>query len=306
MQALRFRWLKRLTDKGIFPLGGRRGVSRLHRRPVWRPAGILTSLPRGAGVVASIFYLLAWGAYGVVLSGRTVDVVNDTTARLGFGVTAVRITGQREIDEADVLDTLSIHSGQSLFLYDAVAARERLQSIPWVQSVSVMKLYPNTLRVIVEERVPSALWQRTIDEPVQIVDSAGKVISGRLEARYARLPRVVGEGAETRVAEISSLLDDVPDLQKKVRASMLVSHRRWDLFLDNGVQVMLPEVDPLKAAQKLVDLDAKSGLLGRDITVVDLRLPDRVTVRLTDNAAKARSELVTARNKALRKREQDA
>jgi Cell division septal protein len=82
----------------------------------------------------SIAYLLAWGAYGMVLSGRTVEVLNDTTAELGFRISAVRITGQREIDEGDVLDTLSIHSGQSLFFYDATAARERLQSIPWVRT----------------------------------------------------------------------------------------------------------------------------------------------------------------------------
>lgn len=299
-------WTKRLVGKGFGPFGGRRGVSRLHRRPVWRQADLLTNLPRGVGLFASVAYLLAWGAYGMVLSGQTLEVINNSTARAGFAISAVRITGQRESDEGDVLDTLSIHSGQSLFLYDANSARDRLKTLPWVQSVSVMKLYPSTLRIILEERVPSALWQRSISEPVQIVDSAGNIIPGRIEARYARLPRVVGEGAETRVAEITSLLDDVPALQKRVRASMLVSHRRWDLFLDNGVQVMLPEADPLKAAEKLQALDSKSGLLDRDITVVDLRLPDRVAVRLTDEAAKARADLVTARNKALKKREQDA
>ncbi|MBS1182149.1 MAG: cell division protein FtsQ [Proteobacteria bacterium] len=289
-----------------FFLFGRRGVSRLRRKPVWRPAGLFAALPRGAGVAMSVAYLLAWGAYGMVLSGRTVEVLNDTSAELGFRVAAVRITGQREIDEAEVLDTLSIHSGQSLFFYDATAARERLQSIPWVEDVSVMKLYPGTLRVIIEERVPAALWQPSIDAPVVVVDSAGKAITDRLETRYSRLPRVVGKGAELRVAEITSLLDDVPELQKKVRASMLVSDRRWDLFLDNGVQVMLPEVNPQKAVAELQETDRESGLLNRDITVVDLRLPDRLVVRLSDEARKARDELVTARNKALKKREQGA
>ena len=289
-----------------FFLFGRRGVSRLRRKPVWRPAGLFAALPRGAGLAMAAAYLLAWGAYGMVLSGRTVEVMNDTTAELGFRISAVRITGQREIDEGDVLDTLSIHSGQSLFFYDAAAARERLQSIPWVKDVSVMKLYPDTLRVIIEERVPAALWQPAIDAPVVVVDSAGKIITDRLETRYSRLPRVVGQGAQLKVAEITSLLDDVPELQKKVRASMLVSDRRWDLFLDNGVQVMLPEVDPQKAVTELEKTDRESGLLDRDITVVDLRLADRLVVRLSDDARKARDELVAARNKALKKREQGA
>ncbi len=245
MQALTSRWIGSGRGKGLLGfLPGRRGVSRLHRQPVWRAAGFLGRLPRGVGVTASVVYLAAWGVFGMVYSGRTLEVVNDTTAELGFKVAAVRITGQRELDEIDVLDTLSIHSGQSLFLYDASGARERLAANPWVQDVSVMKFYPDKLRVIIEERVPAALWQKTLSDPVEIIDSAGKVITDRLEQRFVELPRVIGDGAETRVHEIAGILDDAPDLQKKVRASMLVSHRRWDLFLDNGVQVMLPEKNP--------------------------------------------------------------
>lgn len=286
------------------PFAGR-GVSRLHRRPVWRQGGVLAHWPRGAGVVLSALWLSASAGYGMILSGRTLDVVNDTTAELGFRVSAVRITGQREIDEQDVLDTLSIHSHQSLFLYDAEKARERLSGNPWVSNVSVMKLYPDKLRVILEERVPAALWQKSPADPVEIVDGEGKVITNRLEARFVKLPRVMGEGAETRVHEITSILDDAPTVQAKVRASMLVSHRRWDLFLDNGVQVMLPEIDPGAAVQELERVETESGLLGRDITVVDLRLADRMVVRLSDGAQEARKELFEAREKAMKKREKD-
>jgi cell division protein FtsQ len=286
-------------------LFGRRGVSRLHRQPVWRSAGRLADLPRGAGVLASAAFILAFGGYGMVLSGKTLEVVNDTTAELGFRVGAVRITGQREVEEEDVLDTLSIRSGQSLFLYDADAARTRLATNPWVSNVSVMKLYPDKVRVILEERVPAALWQRTVVDRVEIIDSAGQVITDHLESRFVGLPRVIGEGAETRVHEIMAILDDAPGLQAKVRASMLVSHRRWDLFLENGVQVMLPAEDPASAVMALDRVDTASGLLDRDITVVDMRLSDRMVVRLSDTAKEARDELVAARAKAMKKREQE-
>jgi cell division protein FtsQ len=284
-------------------LFGRRGVSRLHRQPVWRAAGFLSNLPRGAGVLASAAFLLVSGAYGMVLSGKTLEVVNDTTAELGFRVGAVRITGQREVNEEDVLDTLSIHSGQSLFLYDAALARQRLAANPWVSNVSVMKLYPDKIRVILEERVPAALWQRGVSDRVEIIDSAGQVITERLETRFSKLPRVMGDGAQTRVHEIMGILDDVPALKDKVRASMLVSHRRWDLFLENGVQVMLPEREPGRAVLALDQVDTTSKLLDRDITVVDLRFPDRMIVRLSDVAKAARDEAIAERDKALKKRE---
>lgn len=306
MQALTVRLLRALGAGGRRSFLRRRGVSRLHRTPVWRAMHLLTGLPRGAGFIASALYLAAWGGYGMVLSGQTLAVVNDTTAELGFKVDEVIITGQRELNELDVLDVLSIPSGQSLFLYDADAARERLGANPWVAAVSVMKLYPGKVRVILEERVPTALWQKTPTDPAAIIDGAGKVITSDLRARYVNLPRVIGPGAETRVAEIMSILDDVPAIKDRVTASMLVSERRWDLFLDNGVQVMLPVERPAEAAAELARLEEKGHLLDRDITVVDLRLPDRMVVRLSDTAKAARDELVKAREKTLKQRMRDA
>ena len=71
---------------------------------------------------------------------------------------------------------------------------------------------------------------------------------------------------------------------------MLVAERRWNLWLTNGVDARLPEFDLDKALAQLVELDRGGKLSSRDITVIDLRLPDRVTVRLSDEAAQAREE----------------
>jgi cell division protein FtsQ len=67
-----------------------------------------------------------------------------------------------------------------------------------------------------------------------------------------------------------------------MRAAVLVAGRRWDLHLDNGVTVKLPEKGAREALQRLVKLDVERELLARDVSVVDLRLPDRVTVRLPE------------------------
>jgi cell division protein FtsQ len=61
--------------------------------------------------------------------------------------------------------------------------------------------------------------------------------------------------------------------------------------------VRLPEAGPAAAIETLVALDAEKPLLTRDITVVDLRLADRVTVRLSDAAAQARMEAIKEKPK---------
>jgi cell division protein FtsQ len=54
------------------------------------------------------------------------------------------------------------------------------------------------------------------------------------------------------------------------------------VFVELRVTVKLPEKGIGEALAELVKLDAKSKLLDRDVSVIDLRLPDRITVRLPE------------------------
>ena len=67
-------------------------------------------------------------------------------------------------------------------------------------------------------------------------------------------------------------------------------------MLKNGIDVRLPEADAERALDMLVKLDRDNKILSRDITAIDLRLPDRVTVQLSDEAAAARAEALKAKN----------
>jgi cell division protein FtsQ len=60
----------------------------------------------------------------------------------------------------------------------------------------------------------------------------------------------------------------------------------------NGIDVRLPENGVEAALETLIRLDREKKLFSRDIVAIDLRLPDRVTVRLSDAAAQARNEML--------------
>jgi cell division protein FtsQ len=165
-----------------------------------------------------------------------------------------------------------------------------------------MKLYPSTLQIKIEERVPYALWQR--GDLVSIVNQAGDVITDDVDGRYANLLLVVNHGAQRRASEINSALEAVPELRPRVRAAFLVSDRRWDLQLENGISIRLPEQNYQAALADLVEMDEDSGLLSRDIVAIDMRLADRVTVRLSDEAAEQRKIMTGGRNRS-GKKEQD-
>jgi cell division protein FtsQ len=101
---------------------------------------------------------------------------------------------------------------------------------------------------------------------------------------------VVGLGAAARSKEFLARLDRYPDLRDQVRASVLIGERRWNLRLRNGLDIQLPETDVAQALVTLAALDKDKKLLSRDIAAIDMRLPDRVTVRLSEAAAALRAE----------------
>lgn len=268
-------------ESALAPRG--RGVARLHRRPLWRAAGVLQGLPRWSGTAGALVFLAATIAYGVAIGGYGRMVTESLTSAAGFRIDAVKLSGQREITEFEILEALEIEEDTSLALFDARAARERLARMPWVETVSVQKLYPGTLQVRIDERDAFALWQR--GDSLSVIDAEGRVISDDVDGRYANLLMLIGHGAQYRGGEVLDALGQVPDLRARVRAARLVSDRRWDLLLENGITLRLPEEGMVRALADVLALDAENGLLARDITMVDMRLADRVIVRMTDEAA---------------------
>src|SRR5262249_26049298 len=132
---------------------------------------------------------------------------------------------------------------------------------------------------------------------VSVISNDGTVIAPLHDPAFATLPLIVGKGAGVRAREFLALLDRHPEIRDAVSASILVAERRWNLRLKSGVDVKLPEAAvELRAARgggvpaRLARLDQDRQLLSRDISVVDLRLSDRVTVRLSEEAAQAREQ----------------
>jgi cell division protein FtsQ len=282
----------------------RRGENRFaafagYRRLTARWAAIIAHLPRGTGVIGSILLIAGALVYGAV-AGQHLPAVIDWTkdARdiaanaVGFRIAAISLSGEKEVSREEILTTAGVTGRASLLFLDADAARQRLLANPWIADAAVLKLYPNRLQITITERHAFALWQK--NGRLSVIAADGTVLEPFVENRYLGLPLVVGRDAERQAKDFLAVVDRYPDIRSALRASILVADRRWDLRLTNGIDVQLPESDVAAALDRLVGLDHDKKLLSRDITVVDLRLPDRVTVRLSDAAAAARNEALKA------------
>lgn len=253
-------------------------------------------IPRHFGTIGMLGFLSATGAYGMVLGGHSQEVVKATASTFGFAIEQVKFAGNQETSDIDVLGQLGLDGETSLIGLNADAAREAIVDLPWVESAEVRKIYPGTVLVSMQERKAYAIWQN--GEELSLIDIDGDTIVPFRAGRYNHLPLVVGEGAEKRVKGFIADVSGYPGLAAKVRAYIRVADRRWDLLLENGVRVMLPEGEPEKALAQIEQLDQSKHLLSRDIAAVDMRLEDRVTVQLTASGMESRDKVLKEREKA--------
>jgi len=251
--------------------------------------------PRGVGVAASALVILASLAYGTVKGDHIPSLIaglkdaRDAIANAaGFRVVSIALVGNHHVNREEVLATAGITGTTSLLFLDVDQIRQRLKTNPWIADATVLKLYPGELQIGIKEREAFALWQK--DGRISVIADDGTVLEPYVAPRLTRLPLVVGRGAQAKAKEFLALLDRYPTMRDFVHASVLVGERRWNLRLKNGIDVRLPESDVAPALERLVALDREKNLITRDIVAIDLRLADRVTVRLTDAAAQARMD----------------
>ena len=277
---------------------------RPRQRPDWRAKTVdFLRLP-GFGLGLGVLFLSSVFLYGAKVGGeydafvRENGAPRDILARtLGFGVDAVTIAGQIELTETQLLRTAGVDARQSLVFLDVDDIRKKLLALPLVKNASVRKLFPGRLVIEVAERQPYGLWQR--DGAVNIVAADGAPIDTLRDEKFDGLPFVVGEGANTRIDEFIGLLDASGSLRSKIRAGILVSQRRWTLKMTSGVEVMLPEIDPKAAVEQLARLEQERNVLEKDVVSLDFRVPGKMYVRLTEEAAAAR-EATKSRSRGAR------
>jgi cell division protein FtsQ len=208
----------------------------------------------------------------------------------GFKVSGYQIVGLNHMNRADVdavvtdelrrAAELAGSSKAPQALVDAGAIRGRLMRFGWVKDARILRRLPDTLVIDIVERRPAALWQSK--GQLALIDSEGVVLDRVPVDRMPDLPLLIGPGANAQAEELATLMAAVPTLRPQLASATWVGGRRWDLNFQSGETVALPEgyVPARAALSKFARLDKQNGLLGRGLVRFDLRIPDKMVVRL--------------------------
>jgi cell division protein FtsQ len=217
---------------------------------------------------------------GILIGGgyvsRTGDAIRRTAdqvmAASGFGIGSVRISGNHRTDPADILAALGFAPGESIFGADVQRARQHLLSLEWIADADVRRQYPDLITVSIVEKLPFALWETPAG--TYAIERSGRRI-GLFDPRaFPHLPRLIGDGAPRSAAELVDAVAAHRAISARVVGYARISDRRWNLLLGGDVIVELPEEGWAKQLDVLEHLIVDKGVLERDISEIDLRVPD--------------------------------
>jgi cell division protein FtsQ len=207
--------------------------------------------------------------------GRAIGAVNraanGVATDAGFGISSVHLAGNRRTPPATILAALGFEPGQSIFDADVHAARARLMQLEWVAEADVSRRYPDSISVSIVEKRPYALWQAA--NGLHVIERSSKPISFARAEDYPHLPLFVG-GVPQGGADLVEAISQHRAVVARVKAMQRISGRRWNLILDDGVVVKLPEEGWRQQLDALEHLIVDKSVLERDIAEIDLRSPD--------------------------------
>ena len=231
-------------------------------------------------ILCALLWLALWlGGFMPQVRQSAHDFKVNRLMSMGFVVKQVDVMGEGRLNEADIRAAIGIYPGEYFFGTDLNRAQIRTESLPWVDRAVVRRLWPNRIVVQIVETEPYALWQQ--NGQFSLVSHTGEEITKLKDVQSlpTGLKTLVGADAPKHAQIIETELKAYQNIWTRTQSLVHMRGNRWDLYLDGGVQVKLPETDIALALGRLSALQANTQILDRELAIIDLRLPDRIGLR---------------------------
>lgn len=211
------------------------------------------------------------------------DIRTNIETRPEFMVNVMAIDGASIGIAEDIREIVPIDFPVSSFDLELDHLQTSISGLPAVASATVRIRPGGIMQVTVTERDPVILWRTR--QGLDLVDSDGFTVArAKTRQLHPDMPLMAGEGAEHYVDEALAIYSAAGPLSRRMRGVVRIGERRWDVVLDRGQRIMLPETGAIQALERIIALSQAQDMLSRDLEVVDMRLASRPTIRIAPRA----------------------
>jgi len=254
--------------------GEKEAIRLLRRRKIKSVMSVVSALSICAGVIGAIYMWRSGTVVGWINDAE--GKVSETLVDAGLVVEAINIVGEKIVSEDMIIDAAQIDIGEALLAVDIGSVIERIEQLKWINKAAVRREFSGAIVINILEHQPAALWQ--VDNKLWIVSDEGIQIEDENLEYFTHLPMISGVGAEAELEKLLAAVSTNKNLFERVETASWVGGRRWDVYLKNGIKIMLPEDAIATAWQDLAEFEQQEQLLARNILAVDFRVKDKTVV----------------------------
>ena len=240
----------------------------------WHDVRLLNTAANGLMALAAAG-LLAAGAWWLIqrpaFALRTV-VIEPTSAEQGL----------LHVNSALLRSSGAIPTRGNFFSVNLDAVRERFEAVPWVRRADVRRIWPDTLRVGIEEHQPLAVWSDG-----RLVNRQGELFTANVAEADAQADLLQFSGPPGSEAQVTrrwaELQQQLAPLRLEPEAVSLSNRYAWSARLDNGLMLLLGREQDVPISERVARWVAAypqaQTKLNRDVVSVDLRYPNGFAMR---------------------------
>jgi cell division protein FtsQ len=225
-------------------------------------------LPLAIGVIAVLVLGLA-----VVLGWVRLPAVKGLSRPIHY----VRITGAfQQLGKDELKAALLPLVDTGFFEADMKAVQQAVAALPWVKTVVVKRVWPDTLDIAVKERIPFVRWGEN-----SLMTEQGEIFSPKNMTDFQDLVMLTGpEQQQLKVLELMKGINTALADRALALAEFHVNDRRsWTIKLTTGLVILLGRDGQLEKLQRFLrTLAVLKQEQVQAMAVVDLRYPNGYAV----------------------------
>ena len=203
------------------------------------------------------------------------NLLNLTLINNGFKIKNIEILGLNHLDKNDIIKIVNAYSEINIFNINVDDIYKKIKNNTWIKKASIEIIYPNTIKILLTEKKPVAIWQNRYGNTL-ITKSGDVIFEKNLEEFKNYLPIVVGENVHKQVQSILDIFSKNKDFVTNIWSLTFVNQRRWDVHFNQGLTIKLPSKNLEKAWEKVLYLDKEFKILNLGLTELDLRNSNQI------------------------------
>lgn len=246
---------------------------------------VMLGFMRRFGYLAMACIALIWCGSWFFISDadtKTANWIKEKTTSMsvaaGFAVKDVLVEGREHTDAEILLALINIKRGESIFMFNPHEAKKQIEKIGWVNKAHVERRMPDTIHIRLTEHKPMALWKNA--NGVSLINANGVEITRDNLDDFKNLLLLRGSGAPNKAPEIIAALNAHPALLQNTDHASLIDKRRWNITLQNGQLIKLPEKNMTDAVRHIMTRHSENNILAKKvIKEIDARYKDRLIIK---------------------------